>query len=464
MAGLPTRLRWTAYVAWLARQESRLPFLPLETIEARQNERLRAIVHYAWQHVPYYRTWLQQAGAEPGDIRSASDLARLPLVAKAAMIVSPESFLAKGMDQRDGLTLLSSGTSGKRRTFRYDARALFEAYAKGRRRRLALAELVGPEAGYREAVIGRSEGASDQLRAFWEARLLAPPGVELKRCLISAGDPFPEILKQLNAFEPLVVRGYGSHLGAFFRWVLDTGRPLKKPRAIGYGGDAMRLEDRLFIERELGVPVFSNYQSVEALRIGFECPHRRGFHISMDQVVLRVVDAEGRDVARGQRGEVVLSNLSNRGTVVLNYRLGDLATLSSDTCSCGRTFPLLQSIDGRLEDLIYRQDGSAVHALTVIPQLQAVPGMRQVQIVQSAADSFLLRVVTAPDTEADLSMELTRRLREAIGAPAVVSVERVDRLEETPQGKVQTVIQRMPGALKSASPPGTDALGSAKAM
>jgi len=442
MAGLLTRLRWTSYVAWIARQESALPYLPLETIELGQARRLRSLIHFAWQHVPYYRNWLRAAGAEPGDIRSARDLARLPLVAKGEMVASPESFLADGIGEADGLTLLSSGTSGKRRTFRYDARALFEAYAKGRRRRLALSELVGPEAGYREAVIGRSEGASDQLRSFWESRLVTPPGIELQRCLISASEPFAEILKQLNAFEPLVIRGYGSHLGAFFRWVVETGRLLKKPRAIGYGGDAMRPEDRLFIERELCVPVFSNYQAVEALRIGFECPHRRGFHISMDQVVLRVVDADGRDVVPGQRGEVVLTNLSNRGTVVLNYRLGDLATLASEPCTCGRTLPLLRSIDGRLEDLLYRRDGSAVHALTVIPQLQAVSGVKQVQIVQSTHDHFLLRVVSATGGP-DIGEELTRRMREGIGERITVRIERVERLEETPQGKVKTVIQEM---------------------
>ena len=289
-------------------------------------------------------------------------------------------------------------------------------------------------------MVAREGGAADQLRSFWTSRLFTVPGIELTRCMIPANHSFPEILDRLNTFRPVVIRGYGSHLGAFFRWVGDCGRPFKKPRAIAFGGDAMTEAHRSFIECELGVPVISNYQAVEALRIGFECHMRRGFHTSIDQVVLRVVDQNGLDVSPGEQGEVVLSNLTNYGTVVLNYRLGDLATVSAKACACGRTMPLIESVDGRLEDLLIRKDGSSVHALTVIPSLQAVAGVRQVQIVQLARDSYTLRVVWAPGAarEAD---ELARRLRCCIQEHVDVRVEATENLETTALGKVKTVIR-----------------------
>jgi phenylacetate-CoA ligase len=54
---------------------------------------------------------------------------------------------------------------------------------------------------------------------------------------------------------------------------------------------------------------------VEALRIGFQCEARQGFHISTDQVAVRVVDSAGADVAPGERGELILTNLTNRAMV-----------------------------------------------------------------------------------------------------------------------------------------------------
>jgi phenylacetate-CoA ligase len=168
---------------------------------------------------------------------------------------------------------------------------------------------------------------------------------------------------------------------------------MEKPKVVTYGADAMPKGDRRVIEEQLGIPVVSIYQAVEALHIGFQCEARQGFHISTDQVAVRVVDSAGSDVAPGERGELILTNLTNLAMVVMNYRLGDLVTLAERPCSCGRTLPLIQDIDGRLDDLIARPGGRCLHALSILPGLQAVDGVRQVQVIQEELERFRLRVV-----------------------------------------------------------------------
>ncbi len=121
--------------------------------------------------------------------------------------------------------------------------------------------------------------------------------------------------------------------------------------------------DRQLIESELGIPVLSTYQSVEGLRIAFQCEERSGFHIDADQVVLRIVDANGASQPPGAPGEVVISNLTNRATVLLNYRQGDVAALSFRLCPSGRILPMLESIQGRQDDLVRLPGGSAAHPL-----------------------------------------------------------------------------------------------------
>jgi phenylacetate-CoA ligase len=203
-------------------------------------------------------------------------------------------------------------------------------------------------------------------------------------------------------------------------------------------------EDRKVIEQELGVPVLSIYQTVEALRIGFQCEARQGFHISTDQVIVRVVDAGGRDVSPGERGELVLTNLTNRAMVVLNYRLGDLVTVARGRCACGRTLPMIQGIDGRLDDLIAMPGGTRVHALAILPGLQAVAGVRQVQLVQEELDGFRLRVVWARGCE-ERPAELVARVSAVLGERIRVTVEPVEVLDQEPSGKVKSVLCQVPG-------------------
>lgn len=436
------KLRNTLRVARLSLGEARIAYLPAELLLARQAARFRDLVRHAYDQVPYYREWMHAAGAEPGDLRSTADLRRLPLVDKLELTLYPERFASSAYASRDGLTLISSGTSGRRRSFRYDTPALFESLAAGRRQRLALRPFVGRETAYREAVLNREGSAGDQIRGFWESRMINPRWIDLTRRRFSPALPFADLLAAVNEFRPHVYRGFGSHLGAFLRWVRETGRHLERPRAVTYGEDAMPTSDRRLIEEQMGIPVLSAYEAIEALRIGFQCEVRRGFHISTDQVDVRVVDRNGRDTAPGERGELILTNLVNRATVVMNYRLGDVVTQGAGPCPCGRTLPLIEDIDGRLDDLIARPDGTRLHALTVLPSLQAIPGLSQVQVIQRGLDEFLLRAVWARGAT-QAPEELRARMAAVLGQQIHVSVETTCRLPQEPSGKVKTVVSEL---------------------
>lgn len=442
MPGLLQKLMNTARVAAWSQRDVRIPYMAPEALGDLQALRVQRLLAHAWEHVPFYRDWMRGAGAGPGDIRDAADLARLPTIDKLELALHSDRFTAPHYHAGDGITLSSSGTSGRHRLLRYDARAVLKALASGRRQRLALAECIGREAGYREAVFNREGSVSTQIRSFVEARTLIPRRIELKRRIFSPTRPFQELLAGINEFEPDVVRGYGSHLGAFFRWLRDSGKRLHKPRAVTYGADSMSAADRLLIESEFEVPVLSTYQAVEALRIGFECPARRGFHISVDQVAIRAVDVDGSQVSAGERGELVLTNLTNYATPVINYRLGDHVTLGSGPCPCGRTLPLLTSIDGRADDLVVRRDGTQIHALTLLAPLQAVSGVVRIQIEQRDVDEFLLRVVWAGKEYVD-EAELMRRMKSVLTGTVTVRIEPVDQIPSTAAGKVKSLISRV---------------------
>ena len=434
-----SRIGATGFTAWLARKEKTVVTRSEDELAAIQSARLRVLLKHAFAHVPYYREWARQSGIAVGDLSTAADLRAMPLVDKLILTVEPERFTADGYANRDGLTLLSSGTSGQRRRFRYDRRALFEALAAGRRQRLALSHFIGRETGYREAVFNREGNVGQQIRRFWESRTIVPGNLELTRRRFPPYQSFEALLEGINEFRPDVIRGIGTHVGAFLCWVAETGRPIDKPKVVVYGADAMPKGDRQVIEEELGIPVVSTYQAVEALRIGFQCEVRQGFHISTDQVIVRVVDANGRDVKPGERGELVLTNLTNRAMVVLNYRLGDVVTSGTGRCPCGRTLPLIQEIDGRLDDLIVRAGGTKVHALTVLPGLQAVAGVRQVQVIQEGVDAFRLRVVWARGC-AERPAELIAHISAVLGERIRVAVEPVEMLDREPSGKVKSVL------------------------
>ena len=113
-------------------------------------------------------------------------------------------------------------------------------------------------------------------------------------------------------------------------------------------------------EEKFKAQVFSTYGAVEALKIGFECEHHAGLHINIDLYPVRVVNRGGDSLPRADSGDIIVSNLVNRATVLLNYRLGDVACLLPEPCTCGRSLPLLSAILGRSDDWIRLPSGQSI--------------------------------------------------------------------------------------------------------
>jgi phenylacetate-CoA ligase len=199
--------------------------------------------------------------------------------------------------------------------------------------------------------------------------------------------------------------------------------------------------DRRLIEQEMGIPVFSNYQAVEALRLAYQCEQRRGLHIHIDHVAVRVVDRDGRTLPAGVPGEIVISNLTNRATVLLNYKLGDVVTLGREPCPCGRSLPTLDGIQGRDDDLVLLPGGSVAHPLSLLAVLQKIPGVIQVQLVQEELRRFLLRAACAAGADwRAVAAQLDAAMRSALGPDILLRLEPCERIEPGPSGKVRAVI------------------------
>lgn len=138
----------------------------------------------------------------------------------------------------------------------------------------------------------------------------------------------------------------------------------------------------------------------------------------------------------------MISNLTNRATVLLNYELGDLVTLSTEPCPCGRTLPVIETLDGRSEDLILRPGGELAHESVILSQLYDAPGLLLLQLEQLAMQEFVLRVVSRRDVEwPDTEGYLDRTLRSVLGSADELSltIERVDDIPLEPSGKFQAI-------------------------
>jgi phenylacetate-CoA ligase len=433
---LRARLVATARVLAQGPRDRRLPFRSAEAVADVRDARLRSLVRYAAEEVPYYRDLFFDRRIDPREVRTAADLRTLPLLDKEIVQRDTDRFRPLSPARERAVPFPTSGSSGTPLTVFHEPDALLRYLTVGEREREPVRRLVGRRR-YRTVALSYNLSSGDRARAFHRRATLLP---SRPRRGLPLDAPPERIAAVVTAERPDVLAGWGNRLELLFalRAAGDIRFPL--PKVVRYYADAMSEEGRRLIEERFRIPVLSAYASVETFRIGFSCEWRSGLHVHDDVCHVRVVDPGGAEAPPGEPGEVVVSNLVNRGTVLLNYRLGDVAALLRDPCPCGRSLPLLGALQGRVSEIVRLRDGSLVHPTAISALLRPEDGLLRFRLVQEALDRFRLEAVTVDDAAyrrlvADVLPELTRVLK-----GAQVDLVRRKALEETPRVKYRRVV------------------------
>jgi len=435
------RLYWSACLASQLRGQARYPFKSRTAIRRDQARRVQQMVAYAYRYVPYYRETLDQLGMRPPEFKEAKDLARLPILEREQLQRDPEYFVSTAQPPARYLRLRSGGSTGTPRTIYHDTRALFQNRAHCERERPILAQLIGKPWGYRQVSIGSPLRSSQEIGEFLRARSLTPPGMAIQRQPLSLLDPPKKNVALINDLQPEVLHSYGSYLEILFAYLQAADEPLHRPKVITYTSDGLSDAVRRLIEQEYHIPVLSTYQAIEALRIGFECEQHQGIHLNVDLYPVRIVDGDDRACSVGKSGDVVISNLVNRATVLLNYRLGDVAAFSPTPCSCGRSLPLLAFPQGRSDDWIEVPGGKIIHPQAIRVIFTRETQVWQYQVVQQTETHFHVALVAAEACDpVQTSARIAERFTRTFGPDVTVDIAFVEAIPRTATGKVRPVL------------------------
>ncbi len=397
------------------------------------------MIRHAWKHVPFYRNAMRERNLSPVDFRRPEDLNLLPLISNEEFRKDPTIFNSDKIDT-GGDMLMRAGNYKK---IYWSRHAALQWFARISRSRAVINNLLGKDSGYIEAYVQPMEDCNHTMNKFWGENLLfrsRAAGVYR----FDINDPYTETLRNLNEVRPDIVYCYGSHSEQFFRHIHKNRLKLHAPKIWIYGSDMMSPGMREFIEEEFGCMVYSTYNMNEMGAFSFECEKRNGFHLNIDACYSRLINEQGETVPRGVSGEVVISNLVNRATVILNYRTGDRAVMSREPCACGRTLPLLQELQGRICDTIYCSDGiECSYALLATPSGEMLAKVRSFQVVQESRGHICWTLVPYSDTNRDeVASGLEAVTSGIFPPPNRIEVRWVKDIEVTPGQKRKFVVHR----------------------
>jgi phenylacetate-CoA ligase len=119
-----------------------------------------------------------------------------------------------------------------------------------------------------------------------------------------------------------------------------------------------------------------------------------------------------------------------------------MARLSADSCACGRSSAIVESIEGRIDDVIVTPSGRHVGRLD--PAFKGVTGILESQILQTGHDHIVVRII-APDRALVDSSTLVDNLTERLGTDVRITIEFVDTIAKEANGKFRAVKSMLHG-------------------
>ena len=309
-------------------------------LEALQLERLKHIVDYCYNNVPFYHERLRQAGVTGDKIKTLSDVQYIPCTTKDDIRDNyPFQMLAQPMKKIVRIHA-SSGTTGKPTVGVYTRRDI-ENWSD----QVARVAVGG----------GATEGDIIQI-AFGYGLFTGALGLhygleKLGATVIPASSG--NTAKQLMMFRDFGVTGlvatpsYALYLGEAMK---EAGYPMEQYKLrIGLLGSETQ------IENSMGIFVSDNYGMTELGGPGVsgECGLRCGLHFAEDHFLPEIIDPDTLEhKAPGEAGELVVTTLTREGMPVLRYRTKDITRLNYEPCACGRTHVRMEKCMGRTDDML----------------------------------------------------------------------------------------------------------------
>jgi phenylacetate-CoA ligase len=430
------------YASW--REQRRIRALPLPEIRELQWRRLKQLLQYAYENTDFYQQYFASANLTPADIRRPEDLLRLPVTDKQTYRTYTRQILARQIREADLAPSYTSGSSGE--PFRFYLDPVTEAA------HTAAAFVLNKEA---MGIVPWDKSNELVLKVQPKNRIDLTGGACHRRCPslkgilaserigISTNDITPahidaiaEIIRRRNL---RAIYGYSSSVFSLARYLSDRRCAPKMEYAISIAEGLLK-HQRDYISEVFGGPVYQDYSASECMRMGFECRCRNGYHMDLYNYYFEYLDGS-RYTKKDSVGEIVVTNLNNYVFPFIRYRIGDLGEPCHGICRCGVPLPIMRTLCGRPSDLITTPAGKdiPVHLFTVFFEYLD-RYVRQFQVVQSARDALVIRIVPAEQMTDGLRGHIEEGIRDFVGRSMAVQVAYVDEIPIEATGKRRLMV------------------------
>jgi|GEM_PF-2742857 phenylacetate-CoA ligase len=400
-----------------------LETMPRQALAGMQLEKLKGVLGYCLSSSEFYRRKYGEAGVSAGTVRALADIQALPFTTRDEIVSDQEKNgrlgtlvcnKAEEPGQTIGMTGIKFSASGK------PIRVLLSVEDAASQGRLAARGLVGAGVESRDYLYVMD---FPQFNPLYMHLGLGSINVGAKSILAGMERAERNTSIYTRLYPPNCFYISPTYSKLVTSLLKATGKKYSIHTVLGWSeaGYSLPLSKQRFQEMwgELSdqpVDVCDVYGMVEVGLLGFECRHHKGIHGFEDAYLYEIIDPDsGRVLEPGEEGELVVTHLERTGMPLVRYRTGDITSILTDPCTCGRTHLRLAGIKGRRDQalrvggkILYQsqiEEALAEHT-NALTAFNVVTGSGEM----SALEMSLVKDGTGGRTESDLGHACSRSL------------------------------------------------------
>ncbi len=403
-------------------------------IDALSFSRFKKIFAHAYEHSSFYREKYQKAGVAPEDIQTPGDIEKIPLLTREEIKENREKILCDNV-ARESVFLTSTGGSTGQPLFFYHEHAEPYVYMKQR-----FFQMLGLSAWDNGAMIIRRKNSffNRCKTALWNW----PVKFLFLNATMMTEESVSDFIRKARKAKVKYLWGYEGGLYHLASYLSEHNLAMPSIQCVISTSSPLPQAHREIFEKVFHCDVYDQYGSCEVQWLGTECPEHHGLHIPWDVRRIEFVDASGKNVPVGEYGDIVVTDLLNFSFPFIRYRNGDRGRRLEGKCSI--PLPLMDSVKGRVSDLLKFADGSCISGEYLTTIFDAYPmAVKAFQVYQKKDYSIELRCIPTENDQAETEIRyVIEELKKIVGERAEVVLQKVAEIPHD-RGKSRFVLSEL---------------------
>ena len=258
----------------------------------------------------------------------------------------------------------------------------------------------------------------------------------------------PLYIEQIKKFKPKFLHVYPSVLTILAKFMKRNKiKSFSSIKAILVSSENIYPWQTKLFEEVFQCKVFSFYGLTEMVALAGACERSYDYHIFPEYSYVELIGKDGKQVTEeGAIGEIVGTAFDNYAMPLIRYRTGDLAVYTKQRCICGRNYPLLKNIEGRLQELIVTKNNSLVTltAFLFAQRFKAFENIENIQLYQQEKGKIIVKIVKGQKYTIKDEEEIKTKMLRVVDGQLDISFEYVNEIPKTERGKHKFLIQKLP--------------------